>query len=83
LKRLASIADLPAASRPASRSMGLNSDDTRLLELLSQGRTNQEIADESGLSTEELSRRMAALFARIGATSRAEATSAALLGRLI
>jgi DNA-binding CsgD family transcriptional regulator len=83
LKRLAAIEELPVRPEKGTEAMGLSSGDSKLLELLSQGRTNQEIAVELGASPEELSRSMAALFARIGATSRAEATSAALLGRLI
>ncbi len=55
----------------------------RLLRLLSEGRTNAEIATELGSTEELVSRRLAELFVKIGASSRADATVAALMGKLV
>jgi DNA-binding CsgD family transcriptional regulator/tetratricopeptide (TPR) repeat protein len=48
--------------------------ETALLRLLMEGRTNKEIAEEMGESEELVARRLGEMFARIGASSRAEAT---------
>jgi tetratricopeptide (TPR) repeat protein len=58
-------------------------EDTKLLTLLVEGRTNGEIADVIGVGEEEVSNRLAELFARMGASSRAEATAFALMGRMV
>jgi len=62
---------------------GLTEDDSRLLRLLVEGRTNREIADEIGASEQSVSLHLAELFVRIGASSRADATVAALMGGLV
>jgi DNA-binding NarL/FixJ family response regulator len=49
--------------------------DVELLGHVVQGLTNKEIAERLGLKEEEISKRMAAIFAKIGASSRAEATA--------
>ncbi len=51
--------------------------DRQLLQLLTQGSTNREIADALGIDEPEVVRRLAALLAAIGASTRAEATSLA------
>jgi DNA-binding NarL/FixJ family response regulator len=48
--------------------------DERLLHLLAQGSTNQEMADALGLPEPLVVDRLARLLARLGASSRAEAT---------
>jgi DNA-binding NarL/FixJ family response regulator len=53
----------------------LPEDDRRLLFLLTQGHTNREIADELGISDEDVVSRLGKAFAQIGASSRAEATA--------
>ena len=53
----------------------LNEVDRRLLHLLTEGKTNREIGQELGLSEEEAGRRLGEIFATIGASSRAEATT--------
>lgn len=50
-------------------------DDTELLQRLVQGKTNREIAEELGIDERAVARRLGELFARIGASSRAEATA--------
>jgi DNA-binding NarL/FixJ family response regulator len=42
-----------------------------------QGKTNREIAEELGVDETAVTRRLAELYARIGASSRAEATALA------
>jgi tetratricopeptide (TPR) repeat protein len=51
----------------------LADDDTRLLWLLIEGRTNREIAAELGVSEEALTRRLEEMYARIGVSTRGEA----------
>ncbi|MDP8930580.1 MAG: LuxR C-terminal-related transcriptional regulator, partial [Actinomycetota bacterium] len=53
----------------------LAEDETRLLWLLIEGRTNQEIAQELGVSEEDVARRLAEIYAKMGTSSRAEATA--------
>ena len=48
-------------------------DDSRLLWLLIEGRTNREIAAELGMDEDAVARRLAEMYARIGVSSRGEA----------
>jgi DNA-binding NarL/FixJ family response regulator len=57
--------------------------DLELLGNLVQGLTNKEIAERLGLKEEEVSKRLAGIFARIGASSRAEATAFAFRERVV
>jgi hypothetical protein len=57
--------------------------DTLLLRSLVQGRTNREIADDLGIDEPAVTRRLGELFARIGASSRAEATAFAFRERVL
>jgi DNA-binding NarL/FixJ family response regulator/tetratricopeptide (TPR) repeat protein len=61
-------------------SPGLDQAERRLLQLLTEGRTNAEIAAEVDIDEEEVGRRLARLQVRLGASSRAEATSLAFRG---
>jgi DNA-binding CsgD family transcriptional regulator len=61
----------------------LDGSDTALLRGIIEGRTNREVAQELGISEEALARRLGELFARIGATSRAEATAFAFRERIV
>jgi DNA-binding NarL/FixJ family response regulator/tetratricopeptide (TPR) repeat protein len=63
------------AARPS-----LEDSERRLLQLLTQGRTNTEIAAELGVGEDEVVLRLARLQARLGTTTRAEATSLAFRG---
>ncbi len=54
-----------------------------LLQSLVQGKTNAEIADELGIDEPAVARRLGELFARIGASSRAEATAFAFRERVL
>jgi DNA-binding NarL/FixJ family response regulator len=50
---------------------------------LVQGKTNREIAEEMGIDEQAVTRRLGELFARIGASSRAEATAFAFQERVL
>jgi len=60
-----------------------NEADAELLRCLIQGRTNAEIAEELGLDEPTVARRLGELFARIGTSSRAEATAFAFRERVL
>jgi DNA-binding NarL/FixJ family response regulator len=76
---------LAAVRPPGSGAVesGLAADDSRLLGLLVEGKTNREIAREIDADEQAVTIRLARLFATIGASSRADATVAALVGGLI
>ena len=57
--------------------------DAQLLRSLVQGKTNREIAEEIGIDEQAVTRRLGELFARIGASSRAEATALAFRQRVL
>jgi len=75
----ATAADHPEASADR-RDLDLDEVDRRVLHLLTEGQTNAEMAAELDLSESDLQARLAKLFARIGASGRAEATSLAFRG---
>jgi DNA-binding NarL/FixJ family response regulator len=66
------------ASQPGGPT--LDDGERRLLQLLTEGRTNAEIAAELDLAEVDVAQRLARLFARLGTSSRAEATSLAFRG---
>jgi DNA-binding NarL/FixJ family response regulator len=66
-----------AMGRPGSH---LDETERHLLQLLTQGRTNAEIAAELDLAEDEVAQRLTRLFTQLGASSRAEATSLAFRG---
>jgi DNA-binding NarL/FixJ family response regulator len=72
----------PSQAKDAQLS-GLVEGDADLLRLLMGGETNREIADGLGISEEAVARRLGEVFVRIGASSRAEATSFAFRGNLL
>ena len=67
-------------SGEAATQTSLTAGDEDLLRLLTEGSSNREIADRLGVPEETVTRRLAETFARIGAASRAEATSFAFRG---
>ena len=72
--------DSAAGSVADAADLDLDDTERRLLQLLTEGRTNTEIAAELDLADDEVVRRLAHLFARLGTSSRAEATSLAFRG---
>ena len=68
----------PVQASPAGPS--LDDVERRLLRLLTEGRTNAEIAGELDLDEVGVAQRLARLQARLGTSSRAEATSLAFRG---
>jgi DNA-binding NarL/FixJ family response regulator len=85
LTRLAGRLD--AASNPSEESahgsLALSGLETSLLRLVTEGQTNKEIAEALGTTEESISRQLIETFAKIGASSRAEATATALMGKLV
>jgi DNA-binding NarL/FixJ family response regulator len=70
----------PAGSAEEAVGAGLDETERHLLQLLTEGRSNAEIATELGLAEDDVVRRLAHLFAQLGTSSRAEATSLAFRG---
>jgi len=67
-------------SAPGIVGPSLDDAERRLLQLLTEGRTNAEIAVELHLGEDDVAQRLARLLARLGTASRAEATSLAFRG---
>ena len=89
LVKLAGPWDAPAPEAAAGTEPGaavqapatsLDDTERRLLQLLTEGRTNAEIAAELDLAEDDVVQRLTRLFARLGTSSRAEATSLAFRG---
>jgi DNA-binding NarL/FixJ family response regulator len=76
----ASVAAVVERAEAQDATDGLAEVDRRLLQLLTQGRSNAEIATELQLAEIDVARRLAGLQAQMGASSRAEATSLAFRG---
>jgi len=85
LVRLAGAIEAPDVNAGSSteKTAPLADVETGLLHLLTEGRTNREIAEELNATEAAVSRRLAELFVKIGASSRAEATAVALMKRLV
>jgi DNA-binding CsgD family transcriptional regulator len=71
--------DAPVASTTggAADAPGISDVDRRLLQLLTEGNTNAEMAEKVGLSEEAVTQELARLLAQLGVANRAEATSLA------
>ncbi|TAK76859.1 MAG: hypothetical protein EPO16_06500, partial [Dehalococcoidia bacterium] len=69
-----------AASRPDA---ALEPEERSLLRRVTEGRTNAEIARELEIGEDVVIRRLALLFAKIGAASRAQAMTVAITGQLV
>ncbi len=82
LTRLAGTLDAPPADQDAA-ARSVEESERELLRLVVQGQTNREIATALGLSETEVASRLAQLFAKIGAASRADATMAVFLEKLV
>jgi DNA-binding CsgD family transcriptional regulator/tetratricopeptide (TPR) repeat protein len=80
---LEDASDLALVGEPGRDDGREVSPDDRLLGSLIQGKTNKEIAEGLGLDEMAVARRLAELFAKIGASSRAEATAFAFQQRVL
>ena len=71
-----------AATQPAAPSGagGLDDTDRRIAKLLTEGQTNSEMAAALGMSEADLAQRLTRVYAGLGASSRAEATTLAFRG---
>ena len=83
LARLAAAADVPERHVVAPAIAGLEDDDTALLRLVVQGLSNEQIAERLGIGSAEVARRLATTYAKIGASSRADATVFAFQSRML
>jgi DNA-binding NarL/FixJ family response regulator len=80
---LAGPLEAPGGAAPAAAASGqpsLDETERRLLQLLTEGRTNAEIAADLDLAEDDVGKRLTRLFARLGTSTRAEATSLAFRG---
>ena len=86
LVALAGPLEMPVseAATPSSAShdavVSLDDTERHLLQLLTEGRTNAEIATELELGEDDVAQRLAHVQARLGTSSRSEATSLAFRG---
>jgi two-component system, NarL family, nitrate/nitrite response regulator NarL len=79
-------APFPTASAgfvPAVEESPLTPRETEILTLIGQGMSNKAIARHLGISVHTVKFHLEALFARLGATNRAEAVAKGLLGGVI
>jgi DNA-binding NarL/FixJ family response regulator len=81
--RLAGPLDGVAIEPVGGPASPLDRSDTELLGLLLEGLTNREMAERLNADVATVSRRLAELLARIGASSRAEATAFAFRERVV
>jgi len=77
LARLVGPLAVPSAA-PREGAGGLAPTEVRTLQLLIEGRDNREVATELGLTESEVAASLVALYAKIGAASRVDATAIAL-----
>ncbi|MDP8956201.1 MAG: AAA family ATPase, partial [Actinomycetota bacterium] len=63
--------------------LGLDEREVMLLTLITEGKTNREIAEECGLTEDAVVRELGEIFTKIGASSRAEATGFAFMAKVI
>jgi DNA-binding NarL/FixJ family response regulator len=77
------IERLSGAGGNGPAAVALEEGDTAVLRLLTQGRTNGEIAAELGIAEADVRRELARMFAKIGASSRAEATAFAFREQVV
>ncbi len=76
----AALPDGATASSSPAIGPSLDDDERRLLQLLTEGKTNAEIATDLNTGEDDVAQRLARLQARLGTSSRAEATSLAFRG---
>ncbi len=77
--REAGVKNIPSGPRSATREhpAGLTARQADVMDLLEQGLTNREIADTLYISSRTVEHHVAAIFSKLGASSRAEAVAIA------
>jgi len=65
---------LPVKKRPLGRTKKLTHRQRRVVELVAQGRRNQEIASELGVTALSLRNDLGAIYKKIGVSTRVELT---------
>ena len=83
MTRLAGPFQMAPTADAAADDDAADGSDAALLRSLVQGKTNAEIARDLDLGEEVVARRLGELFARVGASSRAEATAFAFRERVL
>jgi DNA-binding NarL/FixJ family response regulator len=84
VSRLAAVEGDGQRNVPADERLApLDDDETALLELVANGLTNQEIATKLGVDHADVERRLSQIYAKIGASSRADATVFAFQTRIL
>jgi DNA-binding NarL/FixJ family response regulator len=69
-----------ASAENGSESTPAEDEDRAILRLLTEGQSNREMAESLGISESAVAQRLARVLGRLGASSRAEATSLAFRG---
>jgi DNA-binding CsgD family transcriptional regulator len=74
------IRSIPAGTRPATKAhpRGLTAREQQILELLSEGRSNEEISASLFISVRTVEHHVSAILGKLGATSRKDAAEEAL-----
>jgi DNA-binding NarL/FixJ family response regulator len=80
--QLASL-DVVEPSTAPDGDASVNAAERAMLELLVQGKANREIGETLGMTENVVAQRLAEIFVKIGVSSRADATAAALMGKLV
>ena len=84
LASLASDPDLPLTRHTQEGSVeGLDDMDAQMLKLVVEGLSNEEIADRLAVDSGEVARLLTSTYAKIGASSRADATAFAFQSRML
>ena len=84
LASLASDPDMPLTRHAQDGTVeGLDDEDAQLLKLVVEGLSNEEIAQRLEVDPAEVARRLTSTYAKIGASSRADATAFAFQSRML
>ena len=81
---LAALAEPGTSSHPLARTReGIDETDAELLRLVVEGLSNEEIAERLGIAEVDVTRRLTTTYAKIGASSRADATAFAFQSGMV
>src|SRR6185436_4158927 len=82
LAELVGPMEFPALGGADGAGSSMDAKDAQLLRLLTEGKTNSEIATALGVTESKVTNQLTALYARTGTSSRAEATAFAFRARV-